>query len=89
MELSFSKAGSKWVAQATVSADFNIHVETKHGGGELILSVGTVSGGGKAVAYRTSAGRVYDEDFDGIVYPKEIEIAVTDEPVSGTVTEAQ
>ena len=89
MNLDFAKQNGSWTPEATVNADFNIHIETKNGGGRMVVAISTVADGEKMKVNRDVIGKVYDEDYDGIVYPKYLTITCTDEVMMGVITEAE
>lgn len=90
MNLEFTEIGTsgQYEAEATVNADYNLHVEMAKSG-QVILSQTTVQGESEAVKAVGSVGAdgVFDEDFDAIVYPKYITVKTTALPKKGIITE--
>ena len=91
MELSFVKEGSKYIAEFSATADFNLHLE-REDGGLLYVSQRTSESG----QYDSIKGgdfapqdKVVDCDFVGVVYPKYIKIVSEVEPTLAVVTFAQ
>lgn len=94
----------KYVAEAVVNANFNIHLERPEGGGlQLFQKNGEYT---EAIDDRTAndrgfdtvsvpntvpynAGQIFDYDFDGLVYPKTIRIESGSAVTIGILTEAE
>lgn len=94
----------KYVAEAVVNANFNIHLERPKGGGlQLFQKNGEYT---EAIDGRTAtergfdvvsvpntvphnAGKIFDYDFDGLVYPKTIRIESGSAVTIGILTEAE
>jgi hypothetical protein len=94
----------KYVAEAVVNSNFNIHLERISGGGlNLFQKNGEYT---EAIDDRTAtergfdtvpvpntvpynSGLVFDYDFDALVYPKVIRIESYTEVTSGILTEAE
>lgn len=94
----------KYVAEAVVNANFNIHLERPGGGGlQLFQKNGEYT---EAIDDRTAtdrgfdvisapntvpynAGQIFDYDFDGLVYPKTIRIESGSAVTIGILTEAE
>lgn len=89
-ELNFEQIGDSgtYEAEATVNADFNLHIEMAKSGW-VILSYSTVENEGYSVKDSCNVGAdgVYDEDFDAIVYPKYVKVRTTALPKKGYITE--
>lgn len=93
----------KYVAEAVVNANFNIHLErTENGGIEIFQKNGEYT---EAIDNRTAtergfdavnvpnyvpynSGLIFDYDFDALVYPKTIRIESGSEVTSGIITES-
>lgn len=94
----------KYVAEAVVNANFNIHLERPGGGGlQFFQKNGEYT---EAIDDRTAtdrgfdtvyvpntvpynAGQIFDYDFDGLVYPKTIRIESGSAVTIGILTEAE
>lgn len=94
----------KYVAEAVVNANFNIHLERPEGGGlQLFQKNGEYT---EAIDGRTATergfdvvsvpntvphntGLIFDYDFDGLVYPKTIRIESGSAVTIGILTEAE
>lgn len=93
MELQFTQNGNQWIAETTVNAPYNLHIERKGTGKFMIYQRGTDSGQyaqcsiGPDMAY--NQGQVIDHDFKHEVYPKYIRIESGSEVTTATLTEAQ
>lgn len=88
--ISFVEQGDKYVAEVSVSADFNIHIERTGQGFLNILQRTTAEG-----AYDTIKGLnvnyldpVVDYDFTGVIYPKYIKIVSKVQPTKAVITSA-
>lgn len=86
-QLSFSQDATSgyWIATTTVNADFNIHVERDNIEGYFAVDVNTissVSGSNPVNKYRDSYGIVFDIDFHGCVYPKQVIITSATQPTA-------
>lgn len=92
MEITFSKSGEVYVAEFSVTGDFNLHIEGVTAGDVLISQRGTASGlyarvtRVKSVNPYYSHEKVYDYDFSAAVYPKYIKVTCPENPTSATVT---
>ena len=91
MELQFTQNGNFWVAETTVNADYNLHIERSVPGSFKIYQRGTADG--EYVDCRGvpdySFQRDIDHDFRHLVYPKHLRIESGSEVTSATLTEAQ
>ena len=95
MELSFVKSGDVWVAEATVTGDYNLHLERKSGGTFNIYQRGTPEGQYKVCSGMPSwmnynAGQLIDYGFSHGVYPEGgigIRIESGSEVAMGVLTE--
>lgn len=91
MELQFIQSENFWVAEATVNADYNLHIERKSPGSFKIFQRGTAAG--KYVDCRGvpdyTFQRDIDHDFQHGVYPKYIRIESGSEVTTATLTEVQ
>lgn len=76
MELEFEKTErGTYVATAEVSGAFNLHVEKNFMG---YISVNQKTTGEQfAPVTQGYNGNVYDVDFDGLVFPKQIQVVVS------------
>ena len=90
MDLDFKEKDYGWrVAEVTVNADFNVHLEINpECSGRLIVSASTVSDGSPVLVYSGIVSGVFDKDFDAIVYPKYVTISIDVPVLRGVVTEA-
>lgn len=94
----------KYVAEAVVNANFNIHLERPEGGvlqlfqkngeyTEAIDSRTATERGFDTVSVPNTvphnAGKIFDYDFDGLVYPKTIRIESGSAVTIGILTEAE
>ena len=94
----------KYVAEAVVNANFNIHLERPKGGGlqlfqkngeymEAIDDRTATERGFDTVAVPNTVpyntGLIFDYDFDALVYPKTIRIESGSEVTSSILTEAE
>lgn len=87
MNLTFTQINGQYVAEVTVEADFNIHIEKSRG--YLLLKQRTPDAGEWADV--KSANFPYDDlvvdcDFAGAVYPKSIQVICEDEPTLAVIT---
>ena len=90
-ELNFTKieGGHGYEAFAAVGNDFNIHLE-RINTGSVTLYQSTVEDGKKAIQFHlSSAGDVWEEDFDNIVYPKFLRIVSSSMVRKGYITERE
>lgn len=70
--LSFTKQGDMYVAETTVTGDYNLHVERKRAGKFQIYQRGTAAGEYAPVIlpyWLSGAGKVIDYAFSHGVYP--------------------
>lgn len=89
-QLNFSQVGNVYVATAQVDSDYNIHLERNKVGFIQLLHSTTQSGRKVFVKQwlaQELGGSDFDEDFDGLVYPKYLKIVSETEVTSGTITE--
>lgn len=77
-QLSFTEIGGVYVATATVSGDFALHVEREKAS-KLQVLVSTVENKQYACKYEGLEGNI-DQDFQGLVYPKYIKVISATEP---------
>jgi hypothetical protein len=90
MELTFTKVGDKYVAQFTVTSDFNIHIEKS--GGRIVLFQSSIENGSyDYVSGATIADTdgVFDSDFTALIYPKYIKMTADVMPTKAVVTFAE
>lgn len=74
-----------WIATTTINADFNIHVERDNIEGYFAVDVNTissVSGSNPANKFRENYGIVFDIDFHGCVYPKQVIVTSATQPTA-------
>lgn len=86
MELQFKGEKPNYTATFTANGDFNLHLERKEDGSILILQKTK----GTEFAPTTNfvdAYRIFDCDFTGYVYPKEIKVVSYSEVTSAEKTE--
>lgn len=90
MEITFSKSGEVYVAEFSVTGDFNLHIEGVTAGDVQVFQRGTASGSYARVKSVNpySYEKVYDYDFSAVVYPKYIKIVSEVEPTLAVVTSA-
>lgn len=90
MEITFSKSGEVYVAEFSVTGDFNLHIEGVTAGDVQVFQRGTTSGSYARVKSVNpySYEKVYDYDFSAVVYPKYIKIVSEVEPTLAVVTSA-
>lgn len=88
MEITFSKSGEVYVAEFSVTGDFNLHLE-----GVLLWdykiyqkTAGNAYALVRGLADRPNYEKVSDLDFSGVVYPKYIKIVSEVEPTLAVVT---
>lgn len=86
-QLNFSQDATSgyWVATTTVNADFNVHVERDNIQGFFAVEVNTiysVSGSSPVNKYREDYGIVFDTDFHGCVYPKQVIVTSETQPIA-------
>lgn len=89
MDLNFSKVGNLWVAEFSVSGNFNLHLERSEGG-QLNISQRTAGNNYEHIAnaHQLDSRLVLDADFQGVVYPKNIKVTSAVKPTVAIVTEA-
>lgn len=86
MELNFTKDGSGYVAIAEVNDDYNVHLEFNSLSGVVVSQK---TSGNKYAVVHASNTMVVDDDFDGIVWPKQVRIETSEMPSVAIITEAQ
>lgn len=88
MNLNFTNVGEKWVAEFSVTDDFNLHIEREESG-YLIVNQRTTAEG-KYDSIRDGSFNygdpVVDIDFTGVIYPKYIQVISKVEPTYAEVT---
>lgn len=88
MALKFTNVGENWVAEFSVTDDFNLHIERKESG-YLIVNQRTTAEG-KYDSIRDGSFNygdpVVDIDFTGVIYPKYIQVISKVEPTYAEVT---
>lgn len=88
MVLKFTNVGENWVAEFSVTDDFNLHIEREESG-YLIVNQRTTAEG-KYDSIRDGSFNygdpVVDIDFTGVIYPKYIQIISKVEPTYAEVT---
>lgn len=88
MALNFTNVGEKWVAEFSVTDDFNLHIEREESG-YLIVNQRTTAEG-KYDSIRDGSFNygdpVVDIDFTGVIYPKYIQVISKVEPTYAEVT---
>lgn len=90
-ELQFRKCDGEagYEATVTVDADYNLHLERTQRGSVRIMQ-STVQTGDKAERfYAGDKAEVWEDDFDGIVYPKYIRIVSGSLVRKGYITEVE
>lgn len=90
--LNFTKTGAKYIAEATVSNDYNLHLERVSGGRFLLFQRATDDGEYAPCMIPSClerSGRVIDWSFGHGVYPMHVLIESETEVTSATLTEAQ
>lgn len=87
--LSFNKNGNKYVAETTVNADYNLHIETEGKMSVSIFQRGSDQGKYRRCYVEHKWDEVLDADFRHAVYPKYIRIEVDKEVTKATVREAE
>ena len=93
MELQFTQNGNQWIAETTVNAPYNLHIERKGAGKFMIYQRGTDSGQyapcviGSYLAQ--NQGQVIDWSFDHTIYPMHVRFESGSEVTSATLTEAE
>ena len=89
--LSFTQQGRVWIAEATVNADYNLHIERESSGSFSMEQKGVEQG--EYVECRGvpdfSFKKNIDHDFQHGVYPKYIRIESGSEVTIATLTEAE
>lgn len=91
--LTFNQQDGKYIAEATVNADYNLHIERVAGGRLNIYQRGAATGEyvdcvGLPTQLVYSAPKVIDWDFSHGVYPKYLRIESDTEVTTATLTEA-
>jgi hypothetical protein len=88
MALKFTNVGENWVAEFSVTDDFNLHIEREESG-YLIVNQRTTAEG-KYDSIRDGSFNygdpVVDIDFTGVIYPKYIQVISKVEPTYAEVT---
>lgn len=88
MALKFTQVDEKWVAEFSVTDDFNLHIEREESG-YLIVNQRTTAEG-KYDSIRDGSFNygdpVVDIDFTGVIYPKYIQVISKVEPTYAEVT---
>ncbi len=91
MTLNFTKQGNRYVAEATVNNDYNLHIERKGGNSTFAISQCGTGSGQYAPCELPSAiqypGPVIDWSFGHVVYPMRIQIISGEEVTTATLTE--
>lgn len=88
MELVFTKSSKKWVAEMSVTEDFNLHIEGVKNGNISVYQRGIESGAFAYVKGGTlspSLGEVYDVDFSSTIYPKYIRVECVTQPTMAEI----
>lgn len=82
MELTFRKEGSKYIAEFSATADFNLHLEREVGGFLYVSQRTSASGQYDSIKGGDFApkDKVVDYDFTALVYPKFIKVVSEVEP---------
>lgn len=92
MELSFTQQDGKWVAEATVNNDYNLHIE-RSGGGYFNIYQSSVSGGSMVLcpipAPVQSPGTVLDWTFSHGYYPMNVRFVSDTKVTSGQLNEVE
>lgn len=86
MELNFTKAGGLYVAEFTVTADFNLHIEKPNGA--LFIEQSSVEGAEYAPVKDFKLGinnQVIDEGYSALVYPMYIRVKSATMPTKAYV----
>lgn len=92
--LSFSKSGDMYVAEATVTGDYNLHLERKKAGKFYIYQRGPASGQYAPVvlpSWLSNSGQIIDYAFCHGVYPEgglHLRIVSETEVTSGTLSQS-
>lgn len=88
MALKFTNVGENWVAEFSVTDDFNLYIEREESG-YLIVNQRTTAEG-KYDSIRDGSFNygdpVVDIDFTGVIYPKYIQVISKVEPTYAEVT---
>jgi hypothetical protein len=87
MELNFTKIDNLWVAEFSVSGEFNLHLE-RNEGGQLNISQRTAGSNYEHIedAHQLDSRLIFDADFQGLIYPKWIKIKSAVKPLIATIT---
>ena len=87
--LSFSEAGSGYMATATVNSDFNIHIECSKRS-LVTIDITTLEGGEYKNIY-TEEKISHEEEYSSKVYPKYLRIYSSTQPIAekSVITEAE
>lgn len=81
-----SKTGL-YIAEETVTKDFNIHLEVE-GYAKVAVGISTTSAGKKVTVYNETINGVMDRDFSAVIYPKYVKISCSAVPKSSAITKA-
>lgn len=91
--LNFQKSGDKYVAEATVSGPYNLHMEKKGPGKFMILQRSTDTGQyvpcSPIPSHLVYGGQFIDWTFDHGVYPMNVRFESETEVTSATLTEGE
>lgn len=87
MELNFTKVDNLWVAEFSVSGEFNLHLE-RNEGGQLNISQRTAGSNYEHIedAHQLDSRLIFDADFQALIYPKWIKIKSAVKPLVATIT---
>jgi hypothetical protein len=87
MELNFIREDNYWIAEFEASGNFNLHIERNTEGGLQILQK---TSGNRPAIIRDSGYLdkllVFDDDFSGLIYPKQVLVKSFVKPQVAIVT---